>query len=38
MQFFIALGIILFMALFFMMSLPLHDELNRVEPDHKQQR
>lgn len=35
MQFFIVIGIILFMALFFMMSLPLRDELDRVEPDPK---
>jgi|GEM_PF-2754229 len=39
MQFFIAVGVILFMGLFFMMSLPLHDELKRVELDnhHKKQ-
>lgn len=33
MQFFIAVGVIVFMALFFAMSLPLRDELKRVEPD-----
>lgn len=33
MEFFIAVGVLLFMALFFVMSLPLDDALEQVEPD-----
>ena len=35
MEIFIAIGIIIFAALFLLMSLPIYDEWNRVEPDTK---
>lgn len=33
MQFFIVVAIVLYAALFFMMSLPITDDSHRVEPD-----
>ncbi len=38
MQFFIAIGIIIFAALFFLMSLPIYDDGSRVESDAKSKR
>jgi len=35
MQFFIVLGVIIFAALFFLMSLPIYDDGSQVEPDTK---
>jgi len=35
MQFFIAVGIVIFATLFFLMSLPIYDDGSRVEPDTK---
>lgn len=35
MQFFIAIGVMLFIGLFFMMSLPIRDEWQQMEHDIK---